>query len=94
MTAKLDSLWVFSDMYNPQTTGSALKIQFFVCWGLITTKLYNFLYLVNRRSHKVGRTLKMTARMDLLWVFEDMYTPQTNGSAPKMPFFWALYDEI
>ena len=36
----------------------------------------------------------MTARLDLLWVFEDMYTPQTNGSAQKMHFFWALYDEI
>ena len=23
-----------------------------------------------------------------------MYTPQTTGSAQKMPFFWALYDKI
>ena len=62
MTARLDLIWVFSDMHTPQTMGSALKIQYFVFWCLIMMKLYDFLYIVNHWSNKVSWTLKMNAR--------------------------------
>ena len=43
-------------------------------------------------SQTVGWPLKMTARHNLLWAFEDMYTPQTTGSSLKPYFFvyWGL----
>ena len=55
-------------MYTRQTTGSALKIQFFVFWGLIMMKLHDLPYPVNRRSYRNGWPLKITVRMNLLWV--------------------------
>ena len=58
MTARLDLLRVFSDIFTTQTIGSALKIQFFVLWGLIMKKFYYFQYLMNPRSHKVDWPFK------------------------------------
>ena len=40
---------------------------------------------------KLVDPLKMTTRMDLLWTFYDIYTPQTSGSAPKMFVFLGPY---
>ena len=59
------------------------------------TKLHNFLYLVNCRFYKVVWLFKMNGRIGLLWMFYDMYTPQTTGGAQKMPFlfFWILYND-
>ena len=43
-------------------------------------KFYDFPNLRNHSRIKLV-DLKMTARMDLLWEFYDMCTPQTTGSA-------------
>ena len=95
MTARNDFLRVACDIYTALATGSSPKIQLFVFWGLIMTRLHDFPYLVKRRLYKVGWLLKKTARIDLLWMFYNMYTPQITGSAPKMPFFPPdLCDEI
>ena len=72
------------------------KMQFSVSWGFIMTKLHDFPYFVNHRSNKVGWPLKMTARMDLLWVLYDIHTPHTTENTQKVAFlfFRALIDEI
>ena len=55
MTARHRLLSVVWDVYTPQTTGSSLKILFFCFFlGLIMTKMYDFTYLVNHWSCKVG----------------------------------------
>ena len=85
-------LLVFSDMYTPQKTGGAIKIQVFVFFWVLQRWNYMIFYnRVNRWSYKVGWPLKMTTRMDLLWAFYDIYTPQTSGSAPKMFVFLGPY---
>ena len=71
-------------MYTPSTTGSALKTQFFIFWGLIMTKLHDFSYPMKRWSYKVSWLLKITVRIDLLWVLYDMHASQTTGSTPKI----------
>ena len=71
-------------MYTPSTTGSALKTQFFILWGLTMTKVHDFPYLVNRWLYKVNWLLKITVRIDLLRVLYDMHAPQTTGSTPKI----------
>ena len=43
-------------------------------------------------NYEVGLTLKMTGRTDLLWVFYDMHTPQTTGSAQKMSFSGYIFN--
>ena len=53
----------------PQTTGGALKIQYFVLGGLIMNKWLDFPYLVNRVSYKAGWPLRITVKMDLLLLF-------------------------
>ena len=80
-------------MYTPQATGSAPKIQFFVFCDLIMTKLHDSPYLVNHRSYKVGWLLKMDPKIDLLWIFCDVYAPLTTGNFPKCLFSFS-YDEI
>ena len=70
----------------PSNNRKCPRITIFCFWGLLMAKLHDFIYLVNWRSHKVGWPLKMTARMDLLWVFYNMHTPQITGKAPKMSF--------
>ena len=79
-------------MYTPQITGSAQKIQIFVFWGLIMTKLHDFPYLENHRSRKVGWLLKMIARLHLLMVFKEMYTLQITECL--FGFLRNLYEEI
>ena len=63
--------------------------------GSCNYELQDFPYLVNHRSYKVGWPLKMTARFDLLRVVSDIYTPQANGSVPKIQFFavWRICKE-
>ena len=96
MTARLDLLRVFSDIFTTQTIGSALKIQFFVLWGLIMTKFYYFQYLMNPRSHKVDWPFK--------WPQERIYYGCSETfvllKQPEVPqkclfyFYLALSDEI
>ena len=81
-------------MNTPQTTRSPLKIQFFVFFEPYNDKIAWFseshellvlqTWLTPQSDHKNVLT------MDVL---RCLY-PSETGSAPKMPFFWALYDEI
>ena len=92
--------WFTTDVFrytHPSSKWKCPKITISVFWGLIMTQLYDFPYLVNRRSNKVSWPLKMTIGMDLIWVFYNTYTPQATKSTQKikrqekallrMPFF-------
>ena len=81
-------------MNTPQTTRSPLKIQFFVF-----LEPYNYKIAWFSESHELlvlqtwltpQSDHKNVLTMDVL---RCLY-PSETGSAPKMPFFWALYDEI
>ena len=93
MTARHSLLWVVCDIHTPQTTGSSLKIQFFVFWDFIMTNLHDFPYLVNRRLYKVGWLLKMNTRMDL-WFMNGCSKICTLLRQLDVPFWGALYYEI
>ena len=90
MTARNDFLRVACDIYTALATGSSPKIQLFVFWGLIMTRLHDFPYLVKRRLYKVGWLFKMTARIDLLYVLRYVY-PSDNWKCPQNAFFVAFF---
>lgn len=76
----------WSKICIPLRHPSALQIHFlFFFLGLTMTKLHDFPNLVNHWLHKVWLTLKMTARIDLLWVFYDIIPLKQSEVVPPPP---------
>ena len=73
------------DMCTLHTTGSALKIQFFVLWGLIMTKLHDFSYFVNCRSNKNDW---------LLQIIYPIYTLLPHYSIISLPHTCSIYTKL